>query len=314
MTETLPLVSIIVPVYRAERFLEHTIESVRAQTYATWELLLVDDGGGDRSATIAATYAARDPGRIVLLAHPNGENRGASASRNLAISRARGAYIALLDADDVWLPTKLEEQVRLMESHRNVGMLYGNSVYWYGWTGNADDALRDRVPVLGVDRETVFEPPTLLSACLRGTVAVPCPCSVVLRREAVQRAGGFERDFVGPNASSEDLAFFAKVMLRERVLISPTIWDRYRRHPDSVYERAKAEGIAVPARLYYFNWLRDYLAQNGFSTPELSAALSSSIDNSTRGDRHGLSDRLRHAAGRLFERLRSMPDDRGDGA
>jgi glycosyltransferase involved in cell wall biosynthesis len=272
-------------------------------------LLLVDDAGGDGSDAIAAAHAARDPQRITLLSHPHGENRGASASRNLAIHRARGAYIALLDADDVWLPTKLEEQMRLMEAHDDVAMMYGNSVYWYGWTGNAADASRDRVPTLGVRRDTVFEPPTLLSACLRGRVAVPCPCSVLLRREAVERAGGFERDFVGPNASSEDLAFFAKVMLRERVLVSTSIWARYRRHPDSVYERAKAEGIAVSARLYYLNWLRDYLAQNGFSDSELSAALRSSIDNAT-GTRHGLGGRLRHAAGRVLDRLRSLPDDR----
>ena len=167
MTETPPLVSIIVPIYRAEQFLEHTIESVRAQTYTAWELLLVDDGGGDGSASIATTYAARDPQRIALLAHPNGENRGASASRNLAIGQARGEYIALLDADDVWLPAKLEEQVRLMESHRTVGMLYGNSLYWYGWTGKAEDTVRDRVPELGVERDTVFEPPTLLSEFTR---------------------------------------------------------------------------------------------------------------------------------------------------
>ena len=310
MTATLPLVSVIVPIYRAARFIEQTIESVRAQTYPAWELVLVDDGGGDGSAAIAAKHAARDPQRITLLAHPNGANRGASASRNLAISRAQGAYVALLDADDVWLPTKLEDQVRLMESHCNVGMLYGNSLYWYSWTGTADDASRDRVPDVGLERDTTFDPPTLLSRCLRGTVVVPCPCSVILRRDALDRAGGFEERFVGPNASSEDLAFFAKVMLRERVLVSTTVWDRYRRHPDSVYERAKADGLAAPARLFYFKWLEEYLARNAFVNRELSAALKSAIDDATRGSRNGLGYRLRRAAGSMLRLLRIGPDDR----
>jgi hypothetical protein len=94
------------------------------------------------------------------------------------------------------------------------------------------------------------------------------------------------------------------------VLVSTSIWARYRRHPDSVYERAKAEGIAVSARLYYFNWLRDYLARNGFSNAELSAALRSSIDNATGGTRYGFGGRLRRAARRVLDRLRSVPEDR----
>ena len=127
-----PLVSVVVPVYRAERFLDEAIASVRAQRYSEWELLLVDDGGDDGSAAIAKAHVARDPHRVRLLSHPNGENRGASASRNLAIRHARGTYVALLDADDVWLPEKLEAQVALMEANPDVGMLYGNSLYWYG--------------------------------------------------------------------------------------------------------------------------------------------------------------------------------------
>jgi hypothetical protein len=132
----------------------------------------------------------------------------------------------------------------------------------------------------------------------------------MLRPDALRRAGGFEESFVGPNASSEDLAFFAKVMLRETVLVSTNVWDRYRRHPDSVYERAKADGIAVSARLFYFNWLDDYLARNGFVNRELSTALEFATDNATRGVRHGLGDRLRHAARRMLGHLRTRSDDR----
>jgi glycosyltransferase involved in cell wall biosynthesis len=302
------LVSVIVPVYRAERFLRETIESVRAQSYDGWELLLVDDAGGDGSAAIAREYAEREPHRVTLLSHPGGENRGASASRNLAIRHARGAYIALLDADDVWLPTKLREQVDLLEAHPDVGMLYGNSLYWYGWTDVPDDRARDRVPELGVTQDTVIDPPRLLERCLRGTVAVPCPCSVMLRTVAVDRSGGFNEQFIGANASSEDLVFFAKVMLRERVLVANRIWDRYRRHPDSVYERAKVEGLAVPARYHYLEWLRGFVETNEFADDELRSAVDWAMSREREPRALGPAARLRRFTTQLADRIRPRRD------
>ncbi len=299
------MVSVVIPVYRAERFLDEAIESVRAQAYSDWELLLVDDGGADGSAAIAKRHAARDPRRVRLLAHPNGENRGASASRNLAIRHARGAYIALLDADDVWLPGKLEAQVRLMDANPEVGMLYGNSLYWYSWTGAPGDQARDRVPALGFVGDTIVDPPSLLARCLRGTVALPCPCSVVLRRGAVERAGGFEETFIGVNASAEDLAFVAKVMLRERVLVANHVWDKYRQHPDSVYARAKADGIAVAARAWYLEWLREYLTRHGVSDAAVWSAWTAAVAATRRPPTPGLMGRLRRVAGRVIDRFRA---------
>jgi glycosyltransferase involved in cell wall biosynthesis len=303
------LVSVIVPIYRAERFLRETIESVRAQSHDAWELLLVDDGGGDGSAAIASEYAERDPQRVTLLSHPGGENRGASASRNLAIRHARGAYIALLDADDVWLPAKLRDQVALLEAHPDVGMLYGNSLYWYGWTNVPADRARDRVPDLGFAEDTVVEPPRLLECCLRGTVAVPCPCSVILRRAAVERSGGFNEQFTGANASSEDLVFFAKVMLRERVLVANRIWDRYRRHEDSVYERAKADGIAASARYHYLEWLRDFIAANSFADDELRRTVAWAMARASEPSPPRGGGRLRRFASHVADRLRRQRDD-----
>jgi len=281
---------------------------VRAQRYEAWELLLVDDAGGDGSAAIAAEYAARERHRITLLSHAGGENRGASASRNLAIRHARGAYIALLDADDVWLPTKLNEQVELLDAHPEVGMLYGNSLYWYGWTGIPADRVRDRVPDLGVTDDTVFDPPRLLERCLRATVAVPCPCSVMLRRGAFDRSGGFNEQFTGVNASSEDLVFFAKVMLRERVLVANRIWDRYRRHPDSVYERAKADGLAVAARYHYLEWLRAFMDGNDLADDALRSAVEWAMAREREPRAADAATRWRRFASRVADRIRHHRD------
>lgn len=105
------LVSIITPVYACEKYLRQTIESVLSQTYTHWEWLLVDDCSPDNSAKIIAEYASRDE-RIHYI--KLSQNSGAAIARNAALEAATGRYIAYLDADDLWLPTKLERQIDFM--------------------------------------------------------------------------------------------------------------------------------------------------------------------------------------------------------
>ncbi|PWV53543.1 glycosyltransferase family 2 protein [Chitinophaga sp. S165] len=115
------LVSIITPVYNAGRFVHETIESVMAQTYPHWEMILVDDGSKDNSAEIIRSYVQKDS-RIQLFSQPNG---GSAAARNNGIRRAAGQYIALLDADDLWNNNFLESQLALMKKH-DACLVYGS--------------------------------------------------------------------------------------------------------------------------------------------------------------------------------------------
>jgi len=108
------LVSVIMPVYNAERFIRESIESVLAQSYDNWELILVDDASGDASGEIARAYAEADA-RIRFYA--NERNLGVAKTRNRALGLAAGVYVAPLDNDDVAHPTRLEEQVRFLEAH-----------------------------------------------------------------------------------------------------------------------------------------------------------------------------------------------------
>ena len=110
-----PLVSVIIIFLNAERFLEEAIESVLSQTFANWELLLVDDGSTDGSTEIARSYSENESGKVGYLEHDRHENRGMSASRNLGIRYSKGKHIAFLDSDDVWLPHKLERQVAVLQ-------------------------------------------------------------------------------------------------------------------------------------------------------------------------------------------------------
>ncbi len=106
-----PLVSVVTPAYNAARFISGAIESVQAQTYAGWEMIVVDDCSRDDTPALVEEKAGEDE-RVRLLRMA--ENGGAAIARNAAIGAARGRYIAFLDSDDLWLPTKLEEQLAFM--------------------------------------------------------------------------------------------------------------------------------------------------------------------------------------------------------
>jgi len=107
-----PLVSIVTPSYNSTKFIPATIESVLSQTYQNWEMLIVDDCSKDESRKVIREYSEKDD-RIKLIELT--ENSGAAVARNTAIKAAKGKYIAFLDSDDLWVPTKLEKQIEFME-------------------------------------------------------------------------------------------------------------------------------------------------------------------------------------------------------
>jgi teichuronic acid biosynthesis glycosyltransferase TuaG len=109
------LVSIIVPAYRAASYIGQTIESVLAQTYRDWEMLIADDCSPDNTRGVVAEWAARDS-RIRLIALE--QNGGPAAARNAALQQASGRWIAFLDSDDTWLPAKLERSLAHAQTNR----------------------------------------------------------------------------------------------------------------------------------------------------------------------------------------------------
>jgi glycosyltransferase involved in cell wall biosynthesis len=265
-----PLVSAVIIFLNTERFLAEAIESVRGQTYLHWELLLVDDGSSDGSTAIARGYAARFPDQIRYLEHPHHENRGMSAARNLGIHRAAGRYVAFLDADDVWLPRKLTEQVEILEAHPEAAMLYGNTEYWFDWSGSAEDASANFVPDLGVRPNMTYQPPALLPLFLMGKAAVPCTCSIIVRRDALLGVGGFEESFRG---MYEDQAFYAKASLKLPIFVSSNCWDKYRQHPASACSTTEREGKAQASRVRFLDWLAHYLDTNEVNNPAVREAV-----------------------------------------
>jgi glycosyltransferase involved in cell wall biosynthesis len=117
---TVPSVSVVMAAYNAERFIDEAVASILQQTHKELELLVVDDHSKDGTAAKLAIHAARDP-RVKILR--NEKNMGQLGSLNRGILEARGNYVAIMDADDICLPTRIEAQVRYLDEHPEVGVV-----------------------------------------------------------------------------------------------------------------------------------------------------------------------------------------------
>lgn len=289
-----PLVSIIIPFFNAKKFIEEAILSVLAQTYGAWELFLVDDGSTDESSDVARCFAGENSAKISYLEHTDHENQGKSASRNRGLLEASGKYVAFLDADDVWLPSILEEQVALLESHPQAAMVYGPIQWWYSWTGNPEDLGRDYVEELGVPPNALIHPPNLLTLFVQDRAAVPS--DILVRRQIIDRVGGFEERF---KVLYEDQVFYAKVCLAAPVFAADTCWYRYRQHEDSTCARTMKTGEYFTARPVFLDWLEGYLSDQRVDNPALWQALR----REQRPYRHPVMHRLLSRVGRAARAL-----------
>lgn len=163
-----PRISCIIPVYNGERFLGETLESVLAQTCPPFEVIVVDDGSTDSTAAVAAAYDSR-----VRYVHQS--NAGPAAARNRGLDLATGDLLAFLDADDLWLPEKLERQSTYMLAHEDVGVAF-TLIQNFWVDGMEDEAER-------FSGHRIAQP-----------LAGYSPCTMMARRATLETVGPFRAD------------------------------------------------------------------------------------------------------------------------
>ena len=235
------LVSIVVPVYNAARFIDETIKTVLDQTYTNWELLLVDDKSTDESVELIKPYAAKDK-RIKLLR--NKQNSGAAISRNKGIDAAKGRYIAFLDADDLWLPTKLEKQVAFMQKQDCAFSFTG---YEFADENGKPNGKKVRVPAT-ITYKQALKNTTIFTA------------TVMFDLEKLNKI-----NIHMPNVKSEDTATWWKVLkIVEHAYGIDIILSYYRRHDSSLSSNKleavfrtwtlyrECEQLSITSSVYYF--------------------------------------------------------------
>jgi glycosyltransferase involved in cell wall biosynthesis len=194
-----------VPARNAGRYIGSTLDSVLAQSYAELEVIVVDDGSADETPDIVAAYARRDP-RIVLHRQAG---RGVAAARNAGIERARGTYIAPLDADDLWLPEKLTTQVRRMEDGKGAEFVY----CWWRVIDEDGMPLADSHPW----RVEGNVADALLGINFVGNASVP-----LFRRSSLEAIGGYDPTFRELNGQGcEDWDVLLRIAERGEVRVVP---------------------------------------------------------------------------------------------
>ncbi len=270
-----PLVSVVVAFYNEEKFLKETVESVINQHYTNWQLMLVDDGSSENSTTLAKDYAGKFKGKILYCEHDLHVNKGLSASRNLGIQKSTGKLVALLDADDVWLPDKLINQVLIFERYPDIGMIAEASMYWHSWH---QTTFTDITLHIGAESEQVYHPPSLLYRLYPlGKGAAPVPSGLMLTREAIEEVGGFEETFRKKYSLYEDQAFLSKIYLSQNVFVSSASNNKYRQRPGSIVKSVKADGQYDSVRQYFLEWLLEYIKRHNIKDKQLNILLNNAL-------------------------------------
>ena len=211
MAGSQPLVSVVMPAWNADATIVEALRSVAAQTYRNLEIIIVDDGSADATPALAAEFCASDPrGRIV-----SRSNGGPAAARNLGIAEARGEWIALIDADDVWHPTKIEKQVAVaLAADEPPGFVY----CWYRKI-DADGFVTGSGPQWAAEGRA-FLPLAYLHFIRGGS-------SLLLSKVAFTEAGGYDESF---REGCEDVLLELEIARRRPIAVVPQYLFGYRAH------------------------------------------------------------------------------------
>jgi len=204
-------VSVIIPVYNAERYLLQAVESVLAERFqGVKEIILVEDGSPDDSIKVAQRLQSEFPEIIHLYQHPDGINRGAGASRNLGIKKATGNLICFLDADDYWLPGRLDEPLEILKVNADIDGVYAPGVYFFE---GRDERHKCGNLLEFVGSKKCISPGDLLEAVLAGS-HVCSTNGLIVRKPCFDKIGYYNEDL----RRAQDMELFIRMAAKLRLV------------------------------------------------------------------------------------------------
>jgi len=214
-----PVVTVVIPAYNAERYIQRTLDSVSAQTYRNLDIVVIDDGSNDRTTEFVEARRGNET-RLRLITQ---SNSGVAAARNAGIDAARGDLIATLDADDLWHPRKIEMQVQRLLADPTAGLVY----CWSSWIDVADKLCWQPA-----------SPPTFSGHVLAAAVFqnfIGNGSTPLMRRSCIEQVGGYDEELRKRGAEGcEDYKLYTQIASHSRLALVPSFLVGYRVHPDSM--------------------------------------------------------------------------------
>ncbi len=215
MTERAPLVSVVIPAYNCRRYVREAVDSVLAQTFTDYEIIVVNDASTDDTPEILAEYESA--GSIRVVTHER--NRGLAAARNSGIRAARGTWVTFLDADDLWRPEKLDYHARILRERPDIVFVSNSGLFF-----NDGDA---------VEFPPLPEPPELTSVSWRRLLLGSSPFSAsnaTVRRDCLAEVGLFDEGL----RAAEDRDLWLRIVRRFGGTLASGVINAYRRHPSNM--------------------------------------------------------------------------------
>jgi glycosyltransferase involved in cell wall biosynthesis len=211
-----PRVSALIPAYNAGRYLPHAIGSIIAQTYTDWEIVVVDDGSRDNTRSVVEAYQPRLKDKLQYIRQ---SNQGISAARNAGIRSARSEFIALLDADDIWLPHRLQRGIQVFDADAETGLVHARVA--------RIDAQGSVVGQLKV--EPKYMSGNIARNILTRRAHIICP-TVIFRKRCLETAGMFDETL----RATEDRDLWFRIARHWKIGYIDEILAYYRLSPASV--------------------------------------------------------------------------------
>ncbi len=203
-------VDVIIPAFNAARYLPAALESVASQSFSDWRIVLVDDGSTDNTSEIVAPFMDRLGAKLRYIRQ---DNRGLPAARNAAIRASDSEFLALLDADDIWLPCRLSESVRVLRERPDAGLAYGLVTH-------IDD---DGIPQSTFPGNRHPAEGRIATQIYMRKVDLPCP-TITFRRRCMEEIGAFDESM----RATEDRDLWLRIALRHEVAFIPKVIAYYR--------------------------------------------------------------------------------------
>lgn len=210
--DNLPLVSIILPAYNCAAFLPHSIGSILAQTYNSYEIIVIDDGSTDNTKEVLEPFSQR----IKYIQFE--QNRGLPIARNAGIRSAQGKYIAFIDADDLWLPEKLQTDVGYFQQHPEVSMVFSKHINIDDRGCELNGSTKKQLPSGNIFIQLFYEQNFIISS------------SVVVRKEVFETTGLFDEQLV----NCQDWDMWLRIAFHFKVAGINTPLVKYRHNPHSL--------------------------------------------------------------------------------